>query len=129
MSVIHLVLSRLATDPGLFVEHASAYAELLALEAAQARQDWQRGVIAVALCVLLAVLALTFTGLAAMLTAAIPWQGMPAPWLVWAVPASLWLACAALGAFAASRRRAPPFPHLRQQWAVDAQHLRDAARA
>ena len=25
MSMIHLVLKRLATDPGLFVEHASAY--------------------------------------------------------------------------------------------------------
>ena len=127
--MIHLVLSRLATDPGLFVEHASAYAELLALEAGEVRLHWQRRVIVVSLCVLLAVLALTLTGVAAMLTASIPWQSMPAPWLLWGVPASLWLACAALGWFAASRPRAPPFPHLREQWAVDAQIIRDAAGA
>lgn len=127
--MIRLVLKTLATDPGLFVEHASAYAGLAALEAREAGLAWQRRAVALSACVLSGLLALAFSGLAVMLSAAIAWHSMPAPWVLLGVPAALWTACAALWWFAASRPRLPPFPHLRQQWAVDAQHFRDASKA
>ncbi len=127
--MIHLVLKKLATDPGLFVEHASAYAGLAALEARAAGLAWQRHAMALSACALIGLLALAFSGLAAMLCAAIDWHRMPAPWVLLGVPAVLWAACAALWWFASSRPRLPPFAHLRQQWAVDAQHILDAGKA
>lgn len=127
--MIHLVLKRLATDPGLFVEHAGAYAELATLEAREAGLAWRRRTVALAASVLTGLLALAFSGLAAMLGAAIDWHSMPAPWVLIALPATLWAVCAALWWLASSRPRVPPFPHLRQQWAVDAQHIRDAGQA
>ena len=126
--MIHLVLKRLATDPGLFVEHASAYAELVTLEARAASLSWQRHAAAKAASVLAGLLALAFSGLAALLSAAIAWHTMPAPWLLLALPAVLWVTCAALWGLASRKPRLPPFPHLRQQWAVDAQHLREAGK-
>jgi hypothetical protein len=78
---------------------------------------------------LIGLLALAFSGLAAMLCAAIDWSSMPAPWALVGVPAALWAACAALWWFASSRPQLPRFPHLRQQWAVDAQLIRDAGKA
>lgn len=129
MSMIHLVLKRLTTDPGLFVEHASAYAELAALEAREAGRAWQRRTAALLASALVGLLAVAFSGLAAMLCAAIDWHRMPAPWALVGVPAALWVACAALWWVASNRPRLPHFPNLRQQWALDAQHIRDAGKA
>lgn len=129
MSMIHLILRRLTTDPGLFVEHASAYAELAALEVREAGRAWQRRTAALLFSALVGLLAVAFSGLAAMLCAAIDWHSMPAPWTLTAVPAALWTACAALWWVGSNKARLPPFPHLRQQWAVDAQHIRDAGMA
>lgn len=126
--MIHLVLKRLTTDPGLFAEHASAYAELAALEARDAGLAWRRRTVALLGSALVGVLALAFSGLAAMLCAAIGWYSMPAPWALIGVPAALWAACAGLWWVASNTPRLPPFPHLRQQWAMDAQHIRDAGK-
>lgn len=125
--MIHPLLRKLATEPQLFAEHASAYAVLATLEAVQAGQAWRRQLLATVACASVALLALAFTGLAAMLFAALPWQAMPAPWVLAGLPAALWLAAGALWWLGTAQQRPQAFVHLRQQWAADAQLLREVA--
>ena len=125
--MIHLLLKRLATEPGLFTDHASAYAALIALEAGEAGLAWRRKAIATIGCAALGLLALSTTCLALMLSAAIPWQGMPAPWVLLAIPGTLWIASIAVGWAAFRRGHTQTFAHVRQQWAIDAQHVREMA--
>ena len=127
--MIQLFLKRLATEPGLFTEHASAYAALIALEAGEAGLAWRRKAIATIGCGALGLLALSTTCLALMLSAAIPWQGMPAPWVLLAIPGTLWVASIAAGWAAFRRGRRQTFVHVREQWAIDAQHVREMASA
>jgi hypothetical protein len=127
--MIHPFLKKLATEPNLFVEHASAYASLATLEVRALGLAWQRRALALSACVVLAVLALAFTGLALMLVAALPWQNMPAPWLLVALPGTLWVVSGALWWLGAKEPLAPPFTHLRQQWVADTQLIRDVAPA
>lgn len=94
--MIQLLMKRLVTEPGLFAEHASAYAALIALEAAEAGLAWRRKTTATVGCAALGMLALSTSCLAAMFSAAIPWQGMPAPWVLLAIPGTLWVASIAL---------------------------------
>lgn len=124
--MIQLLLKRLATEPGLFAEHASAYATLIALEAGEAGMAWRRKAVAMIGCGAVALLALSTSCMAIMLSAALPWQGMPAPWILLALPATLWAASIALW-FVFRRSSTQSFGHLRQQWAIDAQHVREMA--
>ena len=125
--MIQLLLKRLATEPGLFSEHASAYAALIALEAGEAGLAWRRKAMAIIGCAALSLLALSTTCLALMLSAAIPWQGMPAPWVLLVIPVTLWVASIAVGWAAFRRGHTQTFAHVRQQWAIDAQHVREMA--
>jgi hypothetical protein len=127
--MIHPFLKKLATEPNLFVEHASAYASLATLEVRELGLAWQRRALALSACVVLATLALAFTGLSLMLVAALPWQNMPAPWLLVVLPGTLWVVSGALWWMGVREPLAPPFTHLRQQWAADAQLIRDVAPA
>lgn len=127
--MIQLLLKRLATEPGLFTEHASAYAALIALEAGEAGLAWRRKAMAMIACAALGLLALSTTCLALMLSAAIPWQGMPAPWVLLAIPGTLWVVSSVAGWLAFRRGHAQTFAHVRHQWAIDAQHVREMASA
>jgi hypothetical protein len=128
--VIHPLLYKLATQPGLFVEHASGYAELAALEAKSVARAWRRRLILLALAALLAASALVLTGMAALLAAALPLAQMPLPGLLLALPLGV-CAAAALCAWIGLRdAHGPAFGHLREQWAADLQLMREvAARA
>lgn len=126
--MIHPFLKKLATEPTLFAEHASAYAGLATLEARELAVVWRRRAVAVSVCVSLALLALAFSGLAIMLAAVIPWQSMPAPWVLVGLPAALWVASGILWWVGAREPLTQPFAHLRQQWAVDTQLVRDVAQ-
>ena len=125
--MIQLLLRRLATEPALFAEHASAYAALIALEAGEAGLAWRRKAMAMIACAALGLMALSTTCLAMMLSAVIPWQGMPAPWVLLAIPGMLWVATLATGWVASRQGHTQAFAHVRQQWAIDAQHVRDMA--
>ena len=127
--MIQLFLKRLATEPGLFTEHASAYAALIALEAGEAGLAWRRKAMAMIGCAALGLLALSTTCVALMLAAALPWQGMPAPWVLLAIPATLWIASFAVGWAAFRRGHTQTFAHVRHQWAIDAQHVREMTSA
>lgn len=128
MTLIHPLLKKLATEPSMFVEHASAYASLATLEAVEAGLAWRRRAVAWLVCGLLAMLALAFSGLAVMLVAALPWQGMPAPWVLVGLPVALWALSGVLWWIGSRPPQAQAFMHLRQQWAADTQLVRDAAQ-
>lgn len=124
--MFHPLLARLATEPGLLAEHAGAYAELAALEAADLGQRWRRRALLGALAGGCALLFLLLAGVAALLAAALPVEGMPQPWLLLAVPAlPLLLSLACLARLKLSGA-APAFPQLREQLAADAQLVREA---
>ena len=125
--MIQLLLKRLATEPGLFAEHASAYAELIALEAGEAGLAWRRKAMATIACITLILIALLTTCIALMLSAVIPWQAMPAPWMLLAIPALLWTIGVGVGWFAFRRGHTQTFAHVRHQWAIDAKHVREMA--
>lgn len=123
--MIHPLLTKLATEPQLFVEHLSAYGALVNLEARDASRAWQRRTAALAICAVMAVLGLVFTGVALMLVAAWPWQNMPAPWLMLSVPAVMWVVAGFSWWLGTRHPAAKPFAHLRQQLAADAQLMRE----
>ncbi len=127
--MIHPFLRKLATQPELFVEHASAYAELASAEARQAGQVWRRRAALLLLAVACGCVALVLSGMAALLAAALPMNQMPAPWLLIVLPALLWLG-AALSAWAGWKApQSPAFGSLREQWAADTQLMRDVVQA
>jgi hypothetical protein len=127
--MIHPFLKKLATEPTLFVEHASAYASLATLEAREVGLALRRRALALSACASLGMLALAFSGLAVMLAAAVPWQSMPAPWVLVGLPVALWLVCGVLWWMGSRQPLLQPFTHLRQQWAADTQLVRDVAQS
>lgn len=128
-AMIHPFFKKLATEPSLFAEHASAYASLATLEVRELGLAWRRRATAMAACASLSLLALAFSGLAIMLAAVVPWQNMPAPWALVALPSTLWVVCGALWWLGSREPLLQPFTHTRQQWAADAQLIRDVAQA
>jgi hypothetical protein len=117
--VIHPLFITIARQPGLFLEHADAYADLAMAEVASWRSRLQQRTTLVVAALLLALLGLGLAGVAGLLAAALPIHTMPLPWLLWALP----LAPLLLAALLAWRvRRLDPgtgFSTLREQMAQD----------
>jgi len=117
--VIHPLFIAMAKQPGLFLEHADAYADLAIAELACWRNRLQRRATFIAAAVLFAILGLGLAGVAVLLAAAVPLGTMPMPWVLWALP----LSCFALAAFLAWRVRQldddSAFSTLREQIAQD----------
>lgn len=125
--MIHPLFTRLVAQPGLFAEHAGAYAELAAAEAQQLGLRLKRQVLLALAAGLCALLGVGLAGAAVLLAAAVPLHTMPAPWVLWLVPATP-LALAALCALLLWRMHsAPAFALLRSQFTADAQLLTEVA--
>lgn len=117
--MIHPAFITIAKHPGLFFDHAEAYADLASAEAGEwGERCKQRAVLGAATGVAL-VLGLALAGGAGLLYAAIPTQTMPQPWLLWAIPAAPLLFAAALGWRLKSLAQHEAFASLRQQMAQD----------
>jgi hypothetical protein len=127
--MIHPLFKLLVNRPELFVEHAGAYAEVLAAEARDLSAHWQRRVALLVLAVSCTLIAMGLSGVAVLLASAIAWDQMPLPWLLVAtplVPLALGLVCA----LAAQRPQArPALAVLRDQMALDAQLIEQAGRS
>lgn len=123
------LLRMIAQRPELLVEHARAYAELLAAQSSQARAVWQRRALLGAAALALIVLALALAGVALMLVAMLPAAADQSRWVLLAVP--LLPLLAGLACLAAARARAQPdsFAALREQLQADLAMLRETGAA
>jgi hypothetical protein len=125
--VLHPVLHLLATRPQWLAEHAEAYAQLAAVELADAAAWGRRTLLLGAAALCAAGVAATLAGVALMLWATTPDLPPRTAWLLWATPsAPLGLAVLAL---LAQRRRRPAerFAELQRQLQADLALLREAA--
>lgn len=122
--MIHPLLHLIATKPELLGDHVEAYAELVGAEVGKTSKMWiSRGVFYAAAMFLLTTF-ITFTGVALMLWAVVPADGMNAPWLLVVVP----LVPLVAGVICIIRARAEPeqaaFDTVKQQLRADLAMLR-----
>ena len=121
--MIHPLFTRLVTQPGLFAEHAGAYAELAAAEAQQLGSHWKRQLLLTVAAGILALLGVGLAGVALLLAAAIPIDTMPAGWALWAVPALPWAGAGTCAFMLWRMQSVAAFALLRDQIAADARLL------
>ena len=125
--MIHPLFTRLVTQPGLFAEHAGAYAELAAAEALQLSERLKRQLLLALTAAVCGLSGVGLAGVAAMLAAALPFDSMPAPWALWAVPAVPLAAAAVCGWQLWRMQSVAAFALLRSQFAADVQLLAEVA--
>lgn len=122
--MFHPLIRLLVSQPELVAEHLGGYVQLAGVEVGDAARALYRHAalkVAAAVC---AGLGVGLAGVAGLLAAALPLDGMPAPWALLVVPA-LPLAAALVCGWAAGRIPvACELPQLRAQWATDAALLR-----
>ena len=125
--MIHPLFTRLVTQPGLFAEHAGAYAQLAVAEAQQLGMRWKRQLVLAVVAGLCGLMGLALAGMALLLAAAVPAESMPAVWALWVVPAVPLVAAG--GAVVAMWRMQSQqvFALLRGQFAEDARLLAEVA--
>lgn len=123
------LLRMLAQRPELLLEHARAYAELLASQSGQAYAGWQRRAVLGAAALALIVLALGLAGVALMLVAMLPAAAEASRWVLVAVPLLPLLAGLACLAAARARAQADSFAALRDQLQADLAMLRESGAA
>lgn len=114
----------LARQPGLVLEHASAYLDLASAEMDEWGGQWkQRAALATAAAVL-ALLGLALAGVAGLLLAVVPLSSMPLPWLLVVIPLVPLLLAAGCAWRVRRLEKAAPFAALREQMAQDLATLR-----
>lgn len=125
----HPLLDLISNRPQLLVDHAQAYADLVAAEVGSASSAlMRRAVLGVAGVICLA-LAAVLGGVALLLRGTVPLAGMPAPWLLVAVPLVPFAAGAACLVAARLRPLARPFGKVWWQLKADFTMLREAAKS
>ncbi len=118
-ALIHPLFITMAKQPGLFFEHADAYADLAVAELACWRSRLkQRATLTIAAAIF-ALLGLGLAGVAGLLVAALPLQAMPIPWLLWALPLAFILVAALLGWRVKHLEDGNTFAILREQMTQD----------
>jgi uncharacterized membrane protein YqjE len=126
---MHPLLRLLADRPQLLVEHADAYASLIAAEVPRISAAWRHSALLYALALSCLLVGLMLAGVAAMLWAVAPALPLGAPWVLMAVPALPLLAGLACFASARSGRADEAIDHLREQVRADIAMLREGAAA
>lgn len=117
--MIHPLFITMAKEPGLFLEHADAYADLAMAELACWRSRLKQRATLTFAAVLFALLGLGLAGVAGLLAAALPLQAMPMPWVLWAMPSATLLLAAYFGVRVRQLDDVSTFTTLREQVAQD----------
>lgn len=117
-------LEILAARPQLVVEHGQAYAQLLGEESAEALASWRRRFLLYLLMGLSLLLALVLAGVAGLIAAAVPVEGMPMPWLLVALP-TVPLLVAVISWAVARKEQEKIFAGLQEQLRADAGLLQE----
>ena len=125
--MIHPLLRLIATEPQVLGDHVEAYAELVGDEVRKTGSAWgQRlALYGAALCLL--GVALVLTGVAVMLWAALPANGLQAPWVLIAVPAVTFVAAAACALLARRNTVENAFDNVKKQLSADMAMLREVS--
>jgi hypothetical protein len=118
--MIHPIIKLIATRPDLLAEHAAGYGALVAAQAGEAVQQWRRNALLVVVGVVCGTAGLGLGGMALLLAAALPADGMPAAWMLWVVPLVPIGVAAACFAVLRSQPDAWSTDSLREQIAADA---------
>lgn len=118
--MIHPIVKLLVTRPDLVAEHAAGYGALVAAQAEEAVLQWRRNAVLVAVGVVCGVVGIGLAGVALLFAAAIPPDGMPAPWALWVVPLVPLTAAAGCALMLKSQPSAWSSQTLREQFAADA---------
>ncbi len=120
-TMLHLI----ATQPQLLVDHAEAYADLVASELRNVSALWKRIAVlnATALCLL--GVAAVLAGVALMLWAVIPSAQLQAPWALVVTPALPFLLCLVCLYAARMQRTGSPLAIVREQVKEDMLMLRE----
>lgn len=127
--MLHPVLGLIATQPQLLIEHAEAYADLVADDIGALTNGWRRrlALSAVALCCV--GVAAVLAGVAVMLWALTPALQLHAAWVLIAVPlAPCVVALCCLIAMRARNHRGT-FSNLREQVQADLAMLREVSQS
>ena len=122
--MIHPLFITMAKQPGLFLEHADAYADLAVAELGCWKSRLKHRLTLTVAAVVLLVLGVGLGGMAALLAAALPVQSMPVPWLLWALPLALLVLSAFLGWRVRQLEDDTAFSTLREQVAQDVATLK-----
>jgi cytochrome c biogenesis factor len=125
--VIHPLLRLIATEPQVLGDHVEAYAELVGDEVRKTGSAWglRLALYAAALCLL--GVALVLTGVAVMLWAALPANGLQAPWALIVVPAVVFVAAAACALIARRNPVENAFDNVKKQLSADMAMLREVS--
>ncbi len=123
---MHPLLRLVATQPQLLVDHAEAYAELVAEEIGHVSSAWRLRILLYAVALCSVVVATVLAGVALMLWAIVPFSEMQAPWAL--VTAPLVPVVAAVGCLLAARQHTSGgFDNLRRQVKADMGMLREVS--
>jgi uncharacterized membrane protein YqjE len=125
--MIHPLFRLIASEPQMIADHVEAYVDLVGEEMGNVTAKWKLQAISFALIGVLALLFLTFAGVALMLWAAAPPDGLRAPWALIVVPLVPALAAAGLWFTAKSADKGQGFPAIKAQFAADAAMLRSVS--
>lgn len=116
-----------ATKPHLLLNHAEAYAGLVAEELGEATGRWKQRLLLLGIALVAVIVALILGGVALMLWATLPMANIHAPWALWVAPLlPLALAVCCLVA-ARGDGDANNFENLRQQFKSDMEMLREVS--
>jgi hypothetical protein len=127
--MIHPVYKLLAARPELLAQHLGGYAQLARTQAAEALLAARQRLLLLGVCLASGLLGLGLAGVAALLAAALPWPGMPAPWLLAALPGLLMLIALAAGWSFVHQPPTWTWDELQAQAAQDLALLREAGQA
>lgn len=117
--MIHPLFIAMAKQPGLFLEHADAYADLAVAELVCWRKRLQKRAVLTAVAVLFGLLGMVLAGVAVLLAAALPLRDMPMPWVLWALPLANFVVAAYLAWRVHQLADDTAFDTLREQVAQD----------
>ena len=125
--MIHPLFLLIATRPQLLADHAEAYAELVAAEAAHVSASWKRRLLLYALALCCLAVGAVLAGVALMLWAVAPAASSHAPWVLIAVPLLPMAVAAGCLLAARSPGDSSGFENIRQQMKADLAMLREAS--
>jgi uncharacterized membrane protein YqjE len=127
--MIHPLLHLIATKPQLLGDHVEAYAELVGAEVSKTSRRWIARVALWAGAAFLGTVFLVFAGVALMLWAVVPVDGMNVPWLLVVVPVAPLVGAVVCVLAARAHADEAAFQTVREQFAADMAMLREVSAA